>query len=89
MECRDTKMAANSKGSLCIECHMPKTAKHTGKSPLTVRSHRFAFSSPAQTKKYNMPKETNACYACHKDKTLDELQHDLENWGIINWKDMK
>jgi len=89
MECRDTKMAANSKGSLCIECHMPKTAKHTGKSPLTVRSHRFAFTSPAQTKKYNMPKETNACYACHKDKTLDELQHDLENWGIINWKDMK
>ena len=89
MECRDTKMAANSKGSLCIECHMPKIAKHTGKSPLTVRSHRFAFTSPAQTKKYNMPKESNACYACHKDKTLDELQHDLENWGIINWKDMK
>ncbi len=84
-----TKHKANSKGSLCIECHMPKTARHTGKSPLTVRSHRFAFTSPTQTLKYNMPKETNACYACHTDKSLDELQKDLESWGMVNWKDMR
>jgi len=84
-----TKHKANSKGSLCIECHMPKTARHTGKSPLTVRSHKFAFTSPAQTLKYNMPKETNACYACHTDKSLDALQKNLESWGMVNWKDMK
>ena len=80
-----THHKANSKGSLCIECHMPHTGRHTGKSPLTVRSHQFAFVSPAQTKFYHMPPQTNACYACHKDKTLDELQGNLKSWGMIEW----
>jgi ribosomal protein L15 len=62
---------------------MPKTAKYTGKSPLTVRSHKFEFTSPSQTKYYKMPKETNACYACHKEKSLDEFQKDLENLGMV------
>ncbi len=80
-----THHKANSKGSLCIECHMPKTARHTGKSPLTVRSHKFDFTSPAETKFYKMPKETNACASCHKEKSLEELQKDLENWGMVEW----
>jgi nitrate/TMAO reductase-like tetraheme cytochrome c subunit len=80
-----THHKVNSKGSLCIECHMPKTARHTGKSPLTVRSHKFNFTSPKETKFYKMPKETNTCYACHKEKSLDELQKDLENWGMVEW----
>ena len=78
----------NSKGSLCIECHMPKTGRHTGKSPLTVRSHKFEFTSPAETKFYKMPKETNACASCHKEKSLDELQKDLESWGMVEWGKM-
>ncbi len=78
----------NSKGSLCIECHMPKTGRHTGKSPLTVRSHKFDFTSPAETKFYKMPKETNACASCHKEKSLDELQKDLESWGMVEWGKM-
>jgi len=84
-----TKHKADSKGASCIECHMPKTAKHTGKSPLTVRSHKFDFTSPAETKHYNMPKETNACYACHIEKSLDELQRDLEGWGMVEWGAMR
>ena len=80
-----THHKVNSKGSLCIECHMPKTARHTGKSPLTVRSHKFDFTSPAETKFYKMPKETNACASCHKEKSLEELQKDLENWGMVEW----
>ena len=75
----------DSKGSLCIECHMPKTGRHTGKSPLTVRSHMFRFVSPAETKALGMPPETNACYACHNDKSLDELQKDLAEWGEQTW----
>jgi len=84
-----THHKANSKGSLCIECHMPKTAKHTGKSPLTVRSHLFGFTYPAQTKAYGMPPETNACYACHKDKTLDSLQENLKEWGKLEWEKLE
>lgn len=79
----------DSNGSSCIECHMPKTAKHTAKSPFTVRSHLFSFTYPAQTKAYNMPPETNACYACHKDKTLDSLQNDLKEWGKLEWEKLE
>lgn len=84
-----THHKADSNGSLCIECHMPKTGKHTGKSPLSVRSHRFTFTYPAQTKAYNMPPETNACYACHKDKTLDSLQENLKKWGRLEWEKLE
>ncbi|SFV62692.1 TPR domain protein [hydrothermal vent metagenome] len=81
-----TNHKADSKGSQCIECHMPKTAKHTGKSPLTVRSHRFKFTYPSETKFYKMPPETNACYSCHEDKSLDSLQKNLKEWGKVGWE---
>jgi nitrate/TMAO reductase-like tetraheme cytochrome c subunit len=84
-----TQHKEDSKGSLCIECHMPKTAKHTGKSPFTVRSHLFSFTYTAQTKAYGMPPETNACYACHKDKTLDSLQNNLKEWGKLEWEKLE
>jgi hypothetical protein len=64
---------------------MPKTAKHTGKSPLTVRSHKFKFTSPAETIKYKMPPQTNACFACHKEKRLETLQESLQKWGMVEW----
>lgn len=81
-----TRHKADSKGSLCVECHMPKVGKHTGKSPLTVRTHLFGFTTPTETIKYNMPPETNACFACHKeDRTMQTLQNDLEQWGMVGW----
>lgn len=81
-----THHKADSNGSLCIECHMPKTARHTEKSPFSVRSHLFHFTYPAQTKAYGMPAQTNACFACHKDKTLDSLQNNLKEWGKLEWE---
>jgi len=81
-----THHKADSKGSLCVECHMPKTGRHTGKSPITVRSHLFGFTTPDQTTNYNMPPETNACFACHaKDRDMHTLQDDLEKWGMVSW----
>ena len=80
-----TKHKADSKGSQCVACHMPKVGKHTGKSPFTVRTHMFGFTTPKETLSYNMPKETNACFACHKDRDLQTLQKDLESWGMIGW----
>jgi len=80
-----THHKADSKGSLCVECHMPKVGKHTGKSPLTVRTHQFGFVTPKETEKFGMPKETNACYSCHKDRGMKTLQQDLESWGMIGW----
>jgi len=83
---KHTRHKADAKGSLCVECHMPKVGKHTGKSPLTVRSHLFGFTTPNETIKYGMPSETNACFACHKeDRTMKMLQEDLESWGMVSW----
>ena len=83
---KHTKHKTDSKGSLCVECHMPKTGRHTGKSPLTVRTHKFGFTTPDETIKYNMPNETNACFACHKkDRDMKTLQADLESWGMVSW----
>jgi len=96
---KHTKHKAESKGSLCVECHMPKTGRHTGKSPLTVRTHMFGFTTPDETIKYNMPNETNACFACHQKNNVNgkaregargyrdmkTLQSDLESWGMVSW----
>ncbi len=83
---KHTRHKADSKGSLCVECHMPKTGRHTGKSPLTVRSHLFGFTTPDETLKYKMPNETNACFACHEnDRDMITLQNDLESWGMVGW----
>ena len=81
-----THHKTDSKGSLCVECHMPKVGKHTGKSPLTVRTHLFGFVTPNETIKYKMPHETNACFACHKkERNMKTLQNDLESWGMVGW----
>jgi len=84
-----TKHKIDSKGSLCVACHMPKVGRHTGKSPLTVRSHMFGFVTPKETLKYKMPKETNACFACHnkgeEHRDMKTLQQDLEEWGMVSW----
>jgi hypothetical protein len=89
-----THHKAESEGSKCVECHMPKTGKHTGKSPLTVRSHLFGFTTPKETQKYGMPNETNACFACHKEdskdgkmkaRSMETLQSDMGKWGQIGW----
>jgi len=83
---KHTHHKKSSKGSLCVECHMPKVGKHTGKSPLTVRTHVFGFTTPNETIKYKIPQETNACFICHKkDRTMKTLQGDLESWGMVSW----
>lgn len=81
-----TKHKTDFKGSLCVACHMPRVGKHTGESPLTVRSHMFGFTTPNETLAYKMPNETNACFACHKkDRSMKTLQNDLEKWGMVGW----
>ena len=82
-----TRHKPDSNASLCVSCHMPRVGKHTGKSPFTVRTHMFGFTTPNETISYNMPKETNACFACHKnDRNMKTLQKDLEKWGMITWE---
>jgi len=78
-----TRHKPDSQGSSCIECHMPKVAKHTGKSPTTVRTHLFAFIYPDETRKHGVP---NGCNSCHGDETLEWSEKHLKDWGMKTWE---
>lgn len=78
-----TKHKCDSKGSSCIECHMPKTGQHTGKSPVTVRTHVFRFIYPKESIKYGV---SNACNNCHSDKSPEWSDKILTKWGMTTWE---
>ncbi len=60
-----TQHVPDSEGSLCVNCHMPLTARTVG--DVSVRSHTFTFVTPGDTERYGIP---NACTSCHADQTL-------------------
>jgi predicted CXXCH cytochrome family protein len=64
-----------SPGSSCISCHMPKIETTIG--DVKVRSHTFAFITPAMTDKYKIP---NPCTTCHADKTIAWATKALHQW---------
>ena len=64
-----------SPGSNCIACHMPKIA--TTIADIKVRSHTFAFITPAMTEKYKIP---NPCTTCHTDKSTAWATETLQYW---------
>ena len=65
----------NSPGSSCIACHMPKIAIEI--ADVKVRSHTFAFITPAMTDKYKIP---NPCTSCHTDKTTSWATDVMNHW---------
>jgi predicted CXXCH cytochrome family protein len=64
-----------SAGSSCIACHMPTI--ETTVADVKVRSHTFAFITPAMTDKYKIP---NPCTSCHTDKTTAWATEHLKHW---------
>jgi predicted CXXCH cytochrome family protein len=70
-----THHSTNSAGSSCIECHMPKIETEIG--DVNVRSHTFAFITPAMTDRYGIP---NPCTTCHKDKTTLWATGAMRGW---------
>lgn len=66
--------------TLCIGCHMPKTARNAVKTgeAYDIANHRFKVVSPAETiKQGGLDKQPNSCNACHyheKDKPEDMLK---------------
>ncbi len=71
-----THHAADSAGSSCIACHMPKIAQTLG--DVNVRSHTFHFVGPALTDSLKIP---NACNVCHTDKTTAWTAEALKSWS--------
>ncbi|HEX4637272.1 MAG TPA: cytochrome c3 family protein [Rhizomicrobium sp.] len=71
-----THHAANSTGSQCVACHMPKILPELPGGPF-VSTHTFHFVTPGDTDSMNIP---NACNACHKDKDTKWAATQLASW---------
>ena len=70
-----TQHAADSEGSRCVSCHMPRIARTVG--DVSVRSHTFKFISPADSERYGIP---SPCTSCHTDQTLEWAGEALSRW---------
>jgi predicted CXXCH cytochrome family protein len=69
-----THHAANSPGSACLNCHMPRT---TYALFTAIRSHQIASPDLAGSVEHGVP---NACNLCHLDKPLSWTQDHLVEW---------
>ena len=72
-----THHPANSPGSQCVSCHMPKILPELPGGPF-VSTHTFHFVTPGQTDAQQIP---NACNACHKDKDTKWAAMQLASWS--------
>ena len=69
-----TRHRADSAGSSCVECHMPKTVVSI-KS--TMRDHTIGLPTPENTVAFGIP---NACTECHADKPAAWAVSTLAEW---------
>ena len=72
-----THHKADSTGSQCVSCHMPKILPELPGGPF-VATHTFHFVNPAQTDVLQIP---NACNNCHKDKDTQWAKTALKSWN--------
>ena len=70
-----THHKADSTGSQCVACHMPRIEQTIAN--VNVSSHTFQFASPAHTDATQMP---NACNVCHTDKDTAWATAALKTW---------
>ena len=78
-----THHPANSPGSQCVACHMPKILPELAGGPF-VSTHTFKFVTPAQTDSLKIP---NACNTCHKDKDTKWAAAQLAGWKDLSiWR---
>jgi predicted CXXCH cytochrome family protein len=78
-----THHKADSTGSQCIACHMPKIESE-GVPGAFVRAHTFKFVTPALTITYKIP---NACTSCHAEKSPEWAADAMKSWsGMSPWR---
>jgi predicted CXXCH cytochrome family protein len=71
-----THHKADSAGSECVNCHMPKMETE-GIAGVNVSAHTFRFITPAMTEQYKIP---NGCNLCHQDKSTAWATEALRRW---------
>jgi predicted CXXCH cytochrome family protein len=77
-----THHKADSAGSECVSCHMPKIEQTIAN--VNVRSHTFKFIPPSATDELKVP---NSCNTCHTDKDTQWSRSALRSWGQFSpWR---
>ena len=66
--------AEGSKGSSCIECHMPRTVYSIRAE---IRDHSLSIPVPENTLNHGIP---NACNLCHKDHDPKWAVEKMDQW---------
>ena len=69
-----TRHAADSAGSSCVDCHMPKTVISI---KATMRDHTISVPAPENTVAFGIP---NACTECHADRKAAWAVEVLGKW---------
>ncbi len=84
-----THHAANSTGSSCVECHMPRTVLSV---KAEIRDHSITVPVPENTSKHQIP---NACSNCHKDRDAAWAADKMDGWwgpaseGKSRWRSIR
>ncbi len=77
-----THHKADSAGSECVSCHMPKIEQTIAN--VNIRSHTFKFIPPSATDELKVP---NSCNTCHADKDTQWSKSALRSWGQFSpWR---
>jgi predicted CXXCH cytochrome family protein len=77
-----THHRAESTGSECISCHMPKIEQTI--ADVNVRSHTFKFITAALTDEFKIP---NPCISCHAEKNTAWVRETMRGWsGVSPWR---
>lgn len=63
-----------SRGSSCVECHMPRSVVSI---KATMRDHSISIPAPENTDRYDIP---NACNLCHEDESPSWAVETLNEW---------
>ena len=66
--------AAESAGSSCVECHMPRSVVSI---KATMRDHSISIPAPENTARFDIP---NACNLCHEDQSPEWAIRALDTW---------
>jgi predicted CXXCH cytochrome family protein len=78
---RHSHHAANSEGSRCVSCHMPRIMDAL---LFRARYHQIDdIPGVEMTKRFGQEESPNACLICHTKKDPDWVQAQLSSWRIL------
>jgi predicted CXXCH cytochrome family protein len=77
-----THHKADSPGSECVNCHMPKIEQTI--ADVNVRSHTFRFITPGVSERLKVP---SPCTSCHTDKANEWAIDVMKKWPEVSpWR---